>query len=165
MGMSAGGGGGKGKRRRGIAEINVTPLVDVMLVLLVIFMITAPTMKEGFPVDIPTAEATEQVMLEDAYQITVTEDGLVLKPGAQTADLKYDKLSDLVIDLKKYNADIVAAQKSPTVVIVGDRKADYERIIQVWNAVRTAGIQKVSLQVDPGKPDDAIKPTSVSVVH
>lgn len=164
MGMSAGGGGGgKGKRRRGIAEINVTPLVDVMLVLLVIFMITAPTMKEGFPVEIPVAEATEQVMLEDAYQVTVTQDGMVLKPGAQTADLKYEKLTDFVADLKKYDTEIRAAQKTPTVVIVGDRKADYERIMQVWNAVRTAGIQKVSLQVDPGKPDDLLKPTAGAV--
>ena len=165
MGMSAGGGGGggKGKRRRGIAEINVTPLVDVMLVLLVIFMITAPTMKEGFPVEIPQAEATEQVALEDAYQITVTEDGMVLKPGAQTRDLKYEKMTDLVTDLKKYLADITAAQKKPTVVIVGDRRADYERIINVWNAVRSAGIQSVSLQVDPGIPPDALKPVASSV--
>jgi len=162
MGMSAGGGAKKGKRRRGIAEINVTPLVDVMLVLLVIFMITAPTMKEGFPVDIPQAEATQQVALEDAFQITVTSDGLVLKPGSQTTDLRYDKLSDLVTDLKKYQADLTAAKKQPTVVIVGDRKAYYERIIQVWNAVRTAGIQQVSLQVDPGKPDDAITSTGKS---
>ena len=101
MGMSAGGGGAsKGKRRRGIAEINVTPLVDVMLVLLVIFMITAPTMKEGFPVEIPEAEATQQVALEDAFQVTVTSDGLVLKPGSQTTDLRYDKLSDLLTDLR-----------------------------------------------------------------
>jgi biopolymer transport protein TolR len=156
MGMSTGGGGGKGKRRRGIAEINVTPLVDVMLVLLVIFMITAPTMKEGFPVEIPQADATQQVALEDAYQVTVTADGLVLRPGAQAANLKFDKLSELVADLKKYDAEVKGQQKQPTVVIVGDRKADYERIIQVWNAVRTAGILQVSLQVDPGAPADTI---------
>ena len=164
MGMSAGGGGGgKGKRRRGIADINVTPLVDVMLVLLVIFMITAPTMKEGFPVEIPQADATVQVALEDAYQITITEDGMVLKPGSQTTDLRYDKLTDLVADLKKYDAEIKAAQKTPTVVIVGDRRADYERVINVWNAVRTAGIQSVSLQVDPGTPADAIQPSASAV--
>ena len=57
---------------------------------------------------------------------------------------------------------MATAKKQPTVVIVGDRKAYYERIIQVWNAVRTAGIQKVSLQVDPGKPDDAITPDKTS---
>jgi biopolymer transport protein TolR len=158
--MSAGGGGGKGKRRRGIAEINVTPLVDVMLVLLVIFMITAPTLKEGFPVEIPQAEATQQVALEDAYQITVTADNLVLKPGAQTLDLKYEKLSELVADLKKYGAEMATAQKQPTVVIVGDGKAHYSRIIDVWNAVRTAGITQVSLQVDPGTPSDVITPVN-----
>src|ERR1700743_2049166 len=118
MGMSMGGGKG-GKRRRSVAEINVTPLVDVMLVLLVIFMITAPTMKEGFPVDIPQADATAQVALEDAFQVTVAAAGLVVKPGSQTTDLKYDKLTDLVTDLKKYQADIAAEKKKPTVVIVG----------------------------------------------
>jgi biopolymer transport protein TolR len=152
MGMSMGSGGGKAKRkrRRSVAEINVTPLVDVMLVLLVIFMITAPTLKEGFTVEIPQAEATQSVPIEDARLITVTPDGDVLKPNADTADQRYDKLGDLVTDLKKYKADTTAAKKTPVVVIVGDKNAKYERIIQVWNAVRTAEIAQVSFQLDPG---------------
>lgn len=152
MSMSlGGGGGGKGKRRRrSVAEINVTPLVDVMLVLLVIFMITAPTLKEGFSVDIPQAEATQSVAIEDARLITVTADGHVLKPDVDSDDNRYGKLSDLVADLQRYRTDTVAAQKQPVVVIVGDRKADYERIIQVWNAARSAGIGQVSFQLEPG---------------
>ncbi len=156
MAMSMGG-GGKGKRRRAISDINVTPLVDVMLVLLVIFMITAPTLKEGFFVEIPQADATQQINIEDAFQVTVTEAGLVLKPGAQTDDLKYDRLTDLIADLGKYKKEQDAAQKPITVMIVGDRNARYERIMHVWNAVRNAGISQVSLQVDPGAPADVIE--------
>jgi biopolymer transport protein TolR len=153
MAMSVG--GKKGGRRRSVAEINVTPLVDVMLVLLVIFMITAPTLKEGFSVDIPHAEATQSVPVEDARMITVTADGQVLKPNADTTDQRYDKLSQLVEDLKAYKTAQAAAKKQPIVVIVGDRNARYERIIQVWNAVRTAGIPQVSFQLEPGGPESS----------
>jgi biopolymer transport protein TolR len=152
MAMSVGG-KKKGGRRRSVAEINVTPLVDVMLVLLVIFMITAPTLKEGFSVDIPRAEATQSVPIEDARMITVTETGDVLKPNADTAAQHYDKLSQLVEDLKAYKTTQAAAKKQPVVVIVGDRNARYERIIQVWNAVRTAGIPQVSFELEPGGPE------------
>lgn len=150
------GSSGKGKRRRAINDINVTPLVDVMLVLLVIFMITAPTLKEGFFVEIPQADATQQINIEEAFQITVTEAGNVLRPGAQTDDLKYERLSELMGDLQKYREEQESAQKSVTVVIVGDKKAPYERVMHVWNAVRNAGISQVSLQVDPGAPADAL---------
>jgi biopolymer transport protein TolR len=151
MAMSMGSGGRtKGKRRRSVAEINVTPLVDVMLVLLVIFMITAPTLKEGFNVNIPQADATQSVPIEDARLITVTADGYVLKPNADTPDQRYDQLTALVTDLKQYKADTLAAKKQPLVVIVGDAKAHYERIIQVWNAARLAGIAQISFQLDPG---------------
>jgi biopolymer transport protein ExbD len=150
MGVSTGKSGG---RRRGIAEINVTPLVDVMLVLLVIFMITAPTLKEGFSVDIPQAEATQSVPVSDARMITVTAAGYVLKPGANTEDERYQKLTDLVADLQKYKSDMAAEQKAPVVVVVGDKNAKYERIIEVWNAVRTAGIAQISFQVEPGGGD------------
>jgi biopolymer transport protein TolR len=147
--------GKKGGRRRSVAEINVTPLVDVMLVLLIIFMITAPTLKEGFSVEIPQAEATQSVPVEDARMITVTSDGYVLKPNADSAEQRYEKLSLLVEDLKAYKSAQEAARKKPVVVIVGDRNARYERIIQVWNAVRMAGIPQVSFQLDPGGSESA----------
>lgn len=156
MGMAVGGGKG-GKRRRGVAEINVTPLVDVMLVLLVIFMITAPTLKEGFTVDIPMADKTDQVPVSEAFMVTVTPEGQVLKPHADSAEQRYEKLSDFVTDLQKYKAEQERGEKKPVVVIVGDKNSRYERVIQVWNAVRTAGIAQVSLQVDPGAPEDVLK--------
>jgi biopolymer transport protein ExbD len=138
-----------------LAEINVNNIFDVMLVLLVIFMVTAPTLKEGFSVDIPLAEATQSVPVEDARMITVTADGLVLKPDADSADQHYDKLSVLVEELKTFKTVQAKAQKQPVVVIVGDKNTRYERIIQVWNAVRTAGIPQVSFQLEPGGPESS----------
>ena len=152
MGMALGAGSGKG-RRRSVADINVTPMVDVMLVLLVIFMITAPTLKEGFSVNMAQADATNSINMEDARTIVVTEDGFVLKADASSREEHYDKLTGLVDDLKAYKEDVTKNQKKPVVVIVGDKDAKYQRIIQVWNAVRNAGIAEVSFQVEPGNSD------------
>jgi biopolymer transport protein TolR len=149
MGMAM---GGKGKRRA-MADINVTPLVDVMLVLLVIFMVTAPAMKEGFQVDLPQATATQTVMVQDVRLITITADGAVLHNLASSPEDKYERLADLVNDLKTYKEETEKAGEAPTVVINGDAKASYQSIIQVWNAVRTAGIPNVAFQLSPGEPD------------
>lgn len=76
MNMSQGGGGGGGRRRRSrgapMAEINVTPLVDVMLVLLIIFMVTAPMLTAGVPIDLPDSKA--EALQEKKNEITVSMD-------------------------------------------------------------------------------------------
>ncbi len=146
MGMSL----GRGKRRA-MADINVTPLVDVMLVLLVIFMITAPVLKEGFQVEVPLASETQSINVQDARSVIVTSDGAVLHNLATAADDRYEKLSLLVDDLRTWRTDRLAAATSgePVVLIVGDKATPYERIIQVWNAVRSAGITQVGFQLDP----------------
>lgn len=138
------------KRGRSIADINVTPLVDVMLVLLVIFMITAPTLKEGFQVSLPEASETDSVHVQDARVITVTAEGFVLRPLAKSSDDRYEKLSELVSDLKDFKAECEREKLPSVVVLNGDRSANYERIIQVWNAVRQSGISQVGFQVEPG---------------
>ena len=147
MGMSTGGG-----KRRAMSDINVTPLVDVMLVLLVIFMITAPVLKEGFQVEVPHASETQSINVQDARSVIVTADGSVLHNLATAADDKYEKLGLLVDDLKAWRAERLAATPTPgepVVLIVGDKATPYERIIQVWNAVRSAGITQVGFQLDP----------------
>ncbi len=143
---------GKGKRVRSNAEINVTPLVDVMLVLLVIFMITAPTLKEGFQVTLPEATETNSVHVQDARLIIITEEGFVLKNQAATPEDRYEKLGELVTDLKGFKAECEREKRAPVVVINGDRRASYERFIQVWNAVRQSGISQVGFQVEPSGP-------------
>jgi len=153
MGMSTG--GARGGRKQPVSEINVTPMVDVMLVLLVIFMITAPSIKqiEALEVNLPQlqGESAETILTEDACMVPITADGHVGRPGSKKLDDHYESLTQLVDDLKRYKEDAEKAQKRPVVVIVGDREAKYERVIQVWNAVKRAGIRQVSFQVESGE--------------
>jgi biopolymer transport protein TolR len=160
MGMSAGGSGGK---KRAVAEINVTPMVDVMLVLLVIFMITAPSIKqiEGMEVNLPeikTNSAAETILTEDAWTVAITAEGQVAKRGSKKTDDTYGNMSELVDDLKKYKEESDKSQKKPAVVIAGDKDAKYQVVMQVWNAVKVAGIRNVSFQVDAGAGGDEKKP-------
>lgn len=155
MGMSAGTTGGK---KRAVAEINVTPMVDVMLVLLVIFMITAPSIKqiEGMEVNLPelkTNSAAETILTEDAWTVAVNADGQVAKRGSKKNDDFYGSLTELVDDLKKYKDESEKAQKKAAVVIAGDKDTKYQVVMQVWNAVKVAGIRNVSFQVDAGSAD------------
>ncbi len=140
----------RGTKRRVMAEINVTPMVDVMLVLLIIFMITAPALKEGFQVDLPHASSTQTIRLEDSVRITIAADGKVMRDQSGGAEKSYDHLAELVAELKEYRAERERANSDATVVINGDGKATYERVVQVWDAVRTAGVSQVSFQVEPG---------------
>jgi biopolymer transport protein TolR len=166
MGMSAGGGGGK---KRAVADINVTPMVDVMLVLLVIFMITAPSIKqiEGMEVNLPVLGAesvAESLLIEDAWTIPITADGQIGKNGSKSDDDIYRSpadggLADLVIDLKNYKKESEAALKKPAVVIAGDKDSKYQLVMQVWNAVKESGIRNISFQVDGGS-DDEKKPAT-----
>lgn len=146
MSMTVGGG-----KRRITSEINVTPLVDVMLVLLVVFMITAPAMKEGFQVELPKAVETQSIHVVNARSVIVTQEGFVLRNQAKTAEDRYEQLGKLVDDLKIYKTECDHTKGEavqPVVLIVGDKNARYERIIQVWNAVRSAGIAQVGFQLE-----------------
>jgi biopolymer transport protein TolR len=149
MGMSAGGGGGK---KRAVAEINVTPMVDVMLVLLVIFMITAPSIKqiEGVEVELPQLvdSAAEQILTEDARTVAINQDGTVARLGSKKIGDNYPEMKDLIADLRKYNEESIAAQKKPVVVIAGHKSVEYQRVMNVWNAVKLAGIKQVCFQVE-----------------
>jgi biopolymer transport protein TolR len=157
MGMSAGGGG----KKRAVAEINVTPMVDVMLVLLVIFMITAPSIKQidGMEVNLPELKqnsAAETILTEDAWTVAINAEGNIARNGAKTIDDTYS-ISELVEDLKKYKAESDKAQKKPAVVIAGDKDTKYQVVMQIWNAVKVAGIRNVSFQVDSGGGDEKPK--------
>ena len=143
MAMSMGG----RRHRRIVAEINVTPLVDVMLVLLVVFMITAPTLHDGFKVELPVANGGKPIPVDEAKVIVITHDGTVLHEGATQVQDAYVHLAELVQDLRTWK-DRQTAGVPAVVVISADREVRYERIIQVWNAVVTAGITRVSFRID-----------------
>src|SRR4051812_47042495 len=137
--------GGTRQRRRGfMADINVTPMVDVMLVLLVIFMITAPIIKqiEGLQVDVPQLQGDkpETILTEDARTVVISADGTISRGDAKSIEDHYDSTGALIEDLKVYREDATKAGRPPVVVIAGDRAAKWERVMQVWNCVKSAGV-------------------------
>ena len=132
-------GGRRGSGRRApMAEINVTPLVDVMLVLLVIFMITAPLLVSGVPVDLPDSRAKPLDQPEKPpVQISLTPDGGVYVD---------DEPVDMVV-LPERLAAIAADQgdQPRTIMLRGDRALDYGRVMQVMGELNRAGLSRVSL--------------------
>ncbi len=130
-----GGGRNSRGRYRTMSEINVTPLVDVMLVLLIVFMVTAPLLTSGINVDLPKANA--QQLNQDATPITVTisADGHV-HLGDEDAELP-----DLVAKLS------AAAQNDMTrrIFVRGDKSIPYGQVVQVMSTISQGGFTKVAL--------------------
>ena len=159
MAMSLGGGSGRGRggRYRPLAEINVTPLVDVMLVLLIIFMVTAPLMTSGVPVDLPKTSA--QPLNSDSEPLTVSVNGEG-KVFLQDSDIE---LTDLVTKLK------ASAQNNAErrIFVRGDKGVPYGRIMEVMGTITQGGFTKVALlaeqpttsgQTGPDSPQPASTP-------
>jgi biopolymer transport protein TolR len=133
------GGNGRGRGRyRAMAEINVTPLVDVMLVLLVIFMITAPLMTSSVNVDLPKASATPITPDKDPITVSVAADGKVYLGNDGM------ELTDVVAKLQ------AAAQSNPDrrIFVRGDKSVAYGRMIEVMTTIKQGGFTKVSLLVE-----------------
>lgn len=127
------------KTRVALSEINVTPFVDVMLVLLIIFMVTAPMMQQGFEVDLPQAKSGGTQVSEDPLMLSIQKDrrvyiGSVTIPMAQ---------------LSKKVAAIVEAKRNKQVNIQADRSVDYGVVAEVMGELKAAGIQSVGLVTIP----------------
>lgn len=125
----------RGGRYRPMADINVTPFVDVMLVLLVVFMVTAPLLTVGVPVDLPKT---------DAPQISTPEEPIVISIDAknrifiQETEVPLDKLAARL-------SAITGANPDTRIYVRGDRSIEYGRIMEVMGSVGQAGFKKVSL--------------------
>ena len=138
MGMSASNVGRSRRRRRApMAEINVTPLVDVMLVLLIIFMVTAPLMTAGVPVELPESRA--KALAQDQQQVTLTmgRDGRIFIDKAEVAR---GELADRLAALPR-NAD----GKPPQVSLRADKALDYGRVMAVMGELNRAGFNSIAL--------------------
>jgi len=145
--IKSGGGGGRRGRRRGraaaMSEINVTPFVDVMLVLMIIFMVAAPLMTVGVPIKLPeTAASALPTEQEKPLTINLTAEGLVM---IQTTEVKDDEL------IPKLKA-IAAERKSDKVFVRADGSVNYARVAQVMGALNAAGFNNIGLVTDPGGP-------------
>ena len=144
-----GNGGRRGRRRnrnrhKPISEINITPMVDVMLVLLIIFMVAAPMLTVGVPVELPktaaTALPTEQ---EEPLTITLTADGRLLIQNTETEE------AALVPKLRA----IAAERRSDKVFLRADGSIPYERVMQVMGALNAGGFRNIGLVTESGGPD------------
>jgi biopolymer transport protein TolR len=141
--------GDGGRRRRGrgrsrpMAEINVTPFVDVMLVLLIIFMVAAPLMVVGVPVELPkTAANSLPGEEEEPLTVTVTAEGVVM---IQTTEVERD---ELVARLRA----IAAERDSTRVFLRADGAVPYADVMQVMGALNRGGFSNIGLVTDTGGP-------------
>jgi biopolymer transport protein TolR len=136
------------KRRRPMAEINVTPMVDVMLVLLIIFMVTAPLLTVGVPVELPKTEAKQLSTTKDApLTVTVDKDGTI-HLGASVEKSEDVKLADLGAKLTAVAAARNLGGLDEQVYIRGSKDIDYGTVMKVMGRLSGAGFHKVSLVTD-----------------
>ncbi len=126
-------------RRAPMAEINVTPMVDVMLVLLIIFMVTAPLLVTGVPVDLPDSRAAALKAEDKPVQVSLDRGGSVFVDDALVAD---DALAARLAALHAANGDA-------RVFVRADRGLDYGRVMSVVGEVAAAGFRKVALVSAP----------------
>ena len=135
------GGGGGGNRRGGLSglnEINVTPLIDVMLVLLVIFMVTAPLMTTGVHVDLPKVKSAPMQTDESKLLVIVTADEHVY--------LGKDEITGDLENKMKTNARIQADKE---LYVQADENVKYGAVLRVMAAARAAGVEKLGMVTDP----------------
>ena len=132
--------GGFGRRRtRPMSDINVTPLVDVMLVLLVIFMITAPLLTAGVQVDLPKSRAAAVQGQDEPISVTVDRRGRIF---IQETEVTLDALEPRLSAITQNNRDV-------RVFVRGDQGIPYGQVMSVIGAVHAAGFTKVALLTQP----------------
>ena len=138
--MAMGGPQRRGGRRMPMAEINVTPLVDVMLVLLIIFMVTAPLLVTGVPVDLPDSKASALKSDDTPVQVSLNDKGELF-------------IDELRIEDGGLSAKLAAIKTARTdearVYVRADRELDYGRVMAVVGEISAAGFKKVALVSQP----------------
>ena len=134
-------GGRRRSRRRPMAEINVTPFVDVMLVLLIVFMVTAPLLTVGVPVDLPKTKAQALSQDREPLSVTVKASGIYLQNTPISEDALVPKLQ--AIAQNGYDQRIF---------VRGDRRVDYGRVMEVMGLLNQAGFTHIGLVTDVPKP-------------
>ena len=134
-------GGGLEDSEDVISEINMTPLVDVMLVLLIIFILTVPVLSHSVKLDLPRAQNKLNLIKPQTVTIAVTTDGII-------------HWNETVVDAAGLDSRLRAAalqQPQPEIHIRGDRKVDYEYVIRTMAAAQRAGIVKLGFVTEPNE--------------
>lgn len=125
--------------KRFMSEINVTPFVDVMLVLLIIFMVTAPMMIEGVAVDLPQTKAKSVKTSEDPLILTVTKEGGIF---LERTEIKPEDLENKIRSIMKYRED-------NEILLKGDKDALHGFVVQVMAGIKRAGVDKLGIVTEP----------------
>jgi biopolymer transport protein TolR len=141
MGMMLAGARGSGKRRDRrkpiMSEINVTPMVDVMLVLLIIFMVSAPLLTVGVPLDLPKTQAKSLEQNKEPLTVSVDTDGKVFLQNSEIA------IEDLVPKLKAVTETRGGFEER--IFVRGDRRVNYGTVMKVMGRISSAGFHRVAL--------------------
>jgi biopolymer transport protein TolR len=142
MALSLSGGGGavgkrRHRRRRVMSEINVTPMVDVMLVLLIIFMVSAPLLTVGVPIDLPQTQAKSLDQDRQPLTLSVSLDGKVFLQNSEIP------VGDLVAKLTAVTT--ARGGFDERIYVRGDRKVDYGTVMRVMGRLSSAGFRRVAL--------------------
>ena len=147
---------GGGRRRRGsrgkramMSEINVTPFVDVMLVLLIIFMVAAPLLTVGVPLELPKTQAKSvPTQQEEPLAVSIQADG--------TVSLQNEPVDEAAL-IPKLQA-VAAERKDEKIFLRADGAIPYERVVQVMGALNAGGFNNIILVTDAGGPDFGTAP-------
>jgi biopolymer transport protein TolR len=129
------GGRGRRQRTRMMSEINVTPFVDVMLVLLIVFMVAAPLLTVGVPIDLPESQAKSIEQNKDPLTLSVNDKGQVFLQNTEIA------VDEIVAKLKA----IAKNGTEERIYVRGDRKVDYGTVMRVMGRLSAAGYRRVAL--------------------
>lgn len=141
MGISTGNGNGSNGRKRSrgnyqpMSEINVTPMVDVMLVLLIIFMVAAPLLTVGVPIELPKTEAEQLEGEKEPLTISVKRDGEIF---LQETSIKLEEIVPKLIAITKRGYD-------ERIYLRGDRRTDYGTVMKVMGTISAAGFRRIAL--------------------
>ncbi len=147
MALAIGGTGAGGRRRRrarrggAINEINMTPFIDVMLVLLIIFMVAAPLMTVGVPLDLPQTKAAALNVDQKPITLSIRQTGQVFLAESELKD------EEIVAKL----GEAAKGGQDERVFVRGDRKVDYGRVAQVMAIVTAGGFKRVALVTEPDR--------------
>ena len=135
----------KAKRRRPMSEINVVPYIDVMLVLLVIFMVTAPMITQGIKIDVPDSQFSSIDLNDDeqALVVSINSDGhYFMNVGKEDEAVELDNISHRAKQIIQANPDV-------KVLVEGDEQIQYKVVIELMNILQAAGAKNVGLITEP----------------
>jgi len=133
--------GGRNDNRGIMAEINVTPLVDVMLVLLVIFMVTAPMMQQGVQVNLPKANTKAMTQAEETVVVTVDNKGKVF--------INKDEVP--AADLRARLSDMFATREKKEIFLKADAGVPYGEVVKAMADIKGAGIERLGMVTEPAQ--------------